>query len=148
MRLHAAVRCALVALLSLSACDDLTGPGARYADARRQWLTTRPNRYEYKLHVSCFCGFPPQPVTITVQGGTIVSAIDATGTPIVAQFRDTYPSIDGLFAVIQGAIDRDAYQLDVSYDPARGFPTSIAIDYRQNIADDEISYTVTGFTPR
>lgn len=148
MPFASALRCTLVALVALTACDDVSGLDGRYASARRQWIASRPTRYEFKLHVSCFCGFPPQPVTITVNGDSIVSATDATGAPIVAQLRSTYTSIDGLFAVVQGAIDRDAYQLDVAYDPLRGYPTSIAIDYRKNVADDEVSYTVSGFVPR
>jgi len=35
----------------------------------------------------------------------------------------------------------------VTYDPVMGYPTSIAIDYRKQTSDDEISYTVKDLVP-
>ncbi len=53
-------------------------------------------------------------------------------------------SVDALYDVIQGAVDRDAAVVTVSYDNALHYPTSIQIDYIINAADDELSVTASG----
>ena len=35
----------------------------------------------------------------------------------------------------------------MTYDPAMGYPTSIAIDHRKRTSNDEISYTVKDLVP-
>ena len=45
--------------------------------------------------------------------------------------------INGLFEVIQDAIDDEADQITVSYDSELGYPTNIEIDYNVNAIDDE-----------
>ncbi|MGI9097404.1 MAG: DUF6174 domain-containing protein [Solirubrobacteraceae bacterium] len=48
-------------------------------------------------------------------------------------------------AIVQQAINDRVERLGVTYD-ARGVPQSISIDRRLMIADDEITYRITGFT--
>jgi hypothetical protein len=133
------------AVLLATACGDAFGPTSRLADARQRWRRTRPEAYRYQLVVGCFCGLPPQPVTIEVRGDAVLSAVDARGAPLGQPIAGPYGTIDDLFAVVERAIAANAAQVDVSYDPARGYPTSIAIDGSTRIADDEIGYTVSGF---
>lgn len=136
------------AALALAGCHDTTGLGADYDHARDRWLATRPASYEFRLTVSCFCPLPPQPVTMAVQGDARVSLVDATGAAVSTSIASLYPTVDGLFAIIAAAHARNAATLDVSYDGARGYPTSVAIDYVANAVDDEIGYRVSSFTPR
>jgi hypothetical protein len=133
------------AVLLATACGDAFGPTSRLADARQRWRRTRPEAYRYQLVVGCFCALPPQPVTIEVRGDAVLSAVDAQGAPVRAPMASTYGTIDDLFEVIARAIAADAVQVDVSYDPTRGYPTSIAIDGSTRVADDEVGYTVSGF---
>jgi len=58
------------------------------------------------------------------------------------------PTVDGLFDVIASANARNAAVLDASYDASLGYPTSISIDYTRNVADDEITYSVSAFHAR
>jgi len=133
------------AVLLATACSDALGPTDRLVDARQRWRRTRPESYRYQLVVGCFCGLPPQPVTIEVRGDAVLSAVDAQGAPVRSPIASAYGTIDDLFDVIERAIAANAVQVDVSYEPTRGYPTSIAIDGSTRIADDEIGYTVSGF---
>lgn len=133
---------------TLLACNDATGPAGRLSDARARWLRARPTRYEFRLAVSCFCARPPQPLTITVQGDSIVSAVDATGAPLRAPWTDAATTIDRLFGVVALAIEHGADVVDVAYDRAYGYPRSIVLEYERNVPDGESRYTVDGFVAR
>ena len=136
-------------LMVLGACgDDLTGP-ARSADlerARQRWRAARPAEYAYTLRRSCFCGPEvTRPVQITVRNGTVVELRYAdTGVLVDARWTPLFPSIDGLFTIIDDAIARRAERLDLTFDLTLGYPVEIDIDYSTRIADEEITYTVMG----
>ena len=44
-------------------------------------------------------------------------------------------------------MDREADSISVEYDPARGFPASIFVDYMQQAADEELTYEAGDFEP-
>ncbi len=102
----------------------------------------------YTLRVECFCGFGPRPVDIFVVGDSVVSRrFHDDGSIVPESIRGVYPTIDGLFAIINEAIRQRPYRLDVTYDRSRGFPTLIDIDYERGMADDEIRRVATSFSP-
>jgi hypothetical protein len=136
-----------ITLLALSGCGDVFGPTDRLADAHARWRRTRPTNYRFTLSVSCFCVFRPEPVTIEVHGDSVVSRLDAKGQPIDPIGASAFRSIDGLLDALDDAYDRDAEHVEARFDSVRGYPTHIAIDYREAWADDEISYVVVGFQP-
>ncbi len=43
-------------------------------------------------------------------------------------------------------MEADAYELIVCYDPDSGFPQKIDIYFVLNVVDEEITYTVSGFS--
>lgn len=57
-----------------------------------------------------------------------------------------FDTVEGLFGVIQHAIDEDADEVDVTYDEATGRPERIDIDWMTNADDDEVGITVDSFT--
>ena len=140
---------AAAAFVALAACgDDLTGP-ARSADldiARQRWSAARPAEYAYTLRRSCFCGPEvTRPVQVTVRNGTVVELRYAdTGAPVDQRWAPLFPSIDGLFAIIDDAVARRAERLDLEFDATLGHPLKIDIDYSTRLADEEITYTVLG----
>jgi len=121
----------LLALTSACAMDD-HGLGA----AHQRWTL-------------CFCPTEmTDAIRLTVAAGQITDAVYVDSQQAVAPvYRQNLLTIDGLFDKIQNALDRNAEQLDVTYDPVMGYPTSIAIDYRKQTSDDEISYTVKDLVP-
>merc|ERR1712187_81012 len=54
---------------------------------------------------------------------------------------DEDPTLDKLFTIIQDAINANAFRVSVEYDEEHGYPTSIAIDYDEMIADEEFFVT-------
>jgi hypothetical protein len=87
---------------------------------------------------TCFCPPPvTEPGTVEVRDGVVVEVAGESGPldPLL------YLSVDGLFAVIQAAIDGGADEITVSWDPQLGYPTDLYIDYQSGAVDDEVAYT-------
>jgi hypothetical protein len=104
--------------------------------ARKKWKAARVRSYRYEIKVICFC--PPAKANVfTVKKGA--------PTKYPSSYK-SLASIPRLFKTIQGAIDDEVANLNVSYGK-RGVPTSIYIDRAYNIADEEVGYDVKRFTP-
>jgi hypothetical protein len=56
-------------------------------------------------------------------------------------------TIDRIFAELASASVQEAERLEVAYDPTYGFPTEVTIDFVEQVADDELYLSVTGFEP-
>jgi Family of unknown function (DUF6174) len=143
-----------VALAGLSACSVLDIDGResereKLEAHRSQWQAQGVDSYEFVLRRLCFCGGGTSPATVVVRNGQRVSVTDVeTGTPIPENFVQYYLTIDELFDFVADAIDRKAYQIDVTYDATFGFPTRIAIDYIENAVDEEMAFEASSFLPQ
>lgn len=146
-------RLALVLVSLAAAACGVTGPSGRHAgeqarldQARARWRAQSIVDYTYVFSRGCFCVQEyREPVTITVRGRTIESVVSvAAGVP-----RDPaqYPTIEGLFDLVQNAIDEDAATITTEYDPARGYLTSAYFDISERVADEELSVEVRSLTP-
>ncbi len=122
--------------------------GTALADAQKElnqnqqkWEKNDIQDYSYQFQRSCFC---PQeitrPVNINVQNGNVSNAsfADTKGKPP----EQNQQSINGLFAIIQDAIDRGR-QVEVKYDAKTGMPTKIVIDRNQMPVDGGQTITAT-----
>ncbi len=161
----------LLAVLTLAACssprpeptvpvrtDSLhaepTSPGAMddgpqaLAASRVRWEAQRPGDYRFTYSRNCFC--PPQyrgPFDVTVRGGAVADvAYRGEGDPIDRPLTE-YQTVDDLFALIAEAYARDAARVDVTYDPTTGQPTEVYIDYDEQMADEEVGFTVEPVRP-
>ncbi|WP_392535502.1 DUF6174 domain-containing protein [Nostoc sp. C117] len=114
---------------------------------RRLWNQQNISNYRYTFSNGCFCTPEARgPVVIEVRNGKIKITSVATGKPVEnPQFFENYNTIPKLFNVIQDAINRKAYNLDLEYSPKLGYPTKINIDYNSQIADEEIYLTIENF---
>jgi hypothetical protein len=56
-------------------------------------------------------------------------------------------TIDGGFEKIQAALDQNAAEVTVDYDPARGYPRSVFVDDSRQVADEERSFQISDFAP-
>ncbi|MEH2259130.1 DUF6174 domain-containing protein [Nostoc sp.] len=146
--------------LNLTAISETTAEKAQYQTQTNNNLNSRrlrfnkrlweqANIYNYRITVSnsCFC-IPDArgPVVIQVRNGQTTSITSvATGKPVNPQFFQKYDTIPELFNVIQDAINRKAFNLDVEYNAKLGYPTKINIDYNSQIADEEIFLTIENF---
>ncbi|MEH2118832.1 DUF6174 domain-containing protein [Nostoc sp.] len=111
------------------------------------WNRQKISNYDYTLSNSCFCIADARgPVVIKVRNGQTISVTSvATGKPVNPEFFQSYNTIPKLFDVIQDAINRKAFSLNVRYNPQYGFPIQIDIDYNSQIADEEKYLTIENF---
>lgn len=145
----------LVLLLgALTACDELTGLDGRsrdereLANARRNWRLSDVDDYDYVLRQRCYCQLGGVPVRVSVRRGVVVDlVIESSGQPLSLSWADVFPPVSGLFAMLQDAIDHDAYVVDAIYDDLYGVPVDIWLDYDRHVADEERGYEVADFRP-
>jgi hypothetical protein len=133
----------LLMLVVSTGCGDPLSPDNPRSelDANRQkWRSHGVTSYSFTVARSCFCVFDG-PVRVSVDHDSVVSVIRiASNTDADAHFR---PSIDSLFDFVEKAIGQQPAVLQVTYDPALGYPVTIVYDGRQAVADDEISFQVS-----
>ncbi len=143
-------RSALVLLLlgALTACSDQGPelPGLLELERNaRLWSRTRPANYEYAVERLCFCGTEARgPVHVSVEANQVLDrTYVGTGNPVPATLAPLFPDVDGLFDLLREAILEGAHEIRVTYDPGTGVPVDFWIDYRANVADEELGMRVT-----
>jgi hypothetical protein len=148
-RTHAA----LAALLVLAAGCGMPFGGDRLDDARHdlrvarsRWSALGGGSYAFTVQPLCYCVLRAMRVTVT--GGQVASRVFVDNAQTVPADQETRLSTaDGMFALIDEAIGRDAASIHARYD-ARGVPVEVGIDYQANVADEEFGWNVTDFTLR
>jgi len=152
--LQKALRMRTLALLVSLACLAVLVPACASDSSSNQdedllahrMLWSRPGRYAYAFtwQQSCFCPTEmTRPIRITVETGQIKTAVYADDqVPVSASVMTSLLTIEGVFDLIQSAIDRHAAQIDVQYDTI-GFPKSVFIDISTRIADEERSIAIS-----
>lgn len=138
---------ALLALVTTASCSD-QGPPAGIADEIEAnfvlWEATRPASYRYTLERQCFCAVEWRgPVVVEVVGDSVVARRYAdTGAPVTGDAASVFPSIEGLYEILEDAVDAGAHQIQVTWDSASGLPLGFWIDYDQALADEEQGYQI------
>ena len=142
----------LALLALLSGCGILgigeDGERERLARSMRTWSENQPERYHFVLERLCLCPLEVvSAVEIGVGNGVVVSRrYVQTGQPVSARYVELFPSMEGVFDLLEDALDREAGRIDVRYDSRYGFPFDATIDYVLNAVDDELSFRVRAFT--
>jgi hypothetical protein len=138
----------VVLALAAAACGNPLSPTEDLEDARRTWSRQGLTSYRFNVSQLCFCGPDVRGVFhVVVERGSVTSVTDAeTGAP-----RTPHPAVpltvEALFDKVEEAIERDADEIDVRYDPMLGYPQEIAIDFIENAIDDEVTYVVSDLMP-
>lgn len=136
-------------------CSLFTNENDGYEQALERWEVNKSINYEFSYRVGCFCA-TLTPALIVVNSDSIYQILDVeTRDSLMVQvgestyeyagkiYKDSYKTIDELFKVIKDS--RGAHELDVDYNEALGYPTSIYIDHIKNAVDDEIGYSVSNY---
>ena len=112
-----------------------------FDEARALWEAQAPETYTMTLTRGCECLGGTW--TILGHAGEPVGGIVPRGDDI------GMPTVDGLFDEIDRALlgDEPAATLDVTYDPALGYPAKLSIDWIEDAIDDEVTYTVSDVQP-
>ena len=130
----------LTAVLLLAACGDgPTAPANRLGEQRALWAAQVLTDYTFDVTKVCYW-LCMGDVRVTVKDGVITGVTELASE--VARDPDTFRTINGLFDLVQDAYNRNAHEVHVEFDPSRGYPTQIGIDYVLIIADDEIDFTL------
>jgi len=86
------------------------------------------------------------PVRITVRGDTIHEVTDLdTGAPVVEPAEGAFLTIDGVFDVIQDAINQNAAEIDIRYNSMFGYPTDVNIDFSRSLFNDDTQFLIGEF---
>jgi hypothetical protein len=116
---------------------------------RRHWEAQAIDDYRYVGRRGCYCGNEvTRPVVVEVRDGEVVSvAYQESGGAVEATYAGLWPAMEGVFDILQDALDQEAVDVTARYDADHGFPEHIAIDYSENVVDEELAYTVEDFQP-
>ena len=131
----------LSAVLLLAACgsDSPTAPVNHLGEQRALWASQGLTDYTFSVRRVCYCQFVGDG-RVTVKEGVITGVTELASE--VTRDPETFRTIDGLFDLVQDAYDRDAHEVQVEFDPSRGYPTRIWIDYVLMIADEKMGFTL------
>lgn len=139
---------ALAAALLLPGCDGgPSGPGDPLQDleeARRLWADRGLQAYAFTYELACFCGGPGQPLArVTVTDGRVTGAlVPAEDRRVPEEELAGYPTIPDLFDDVEAWLDRDPVSARTLFDPAFGHPVDVFVDFRADVADEELGFRV------
>ncbi|MGH7678980.1 MAG: DUF6174 domain-containing protein, partial [Gemmatimonadaceae bacterium] len=91
-------------------------------EARNRWRERGPASYQMTLQRSCEC-LPSDagPFVVTVRNGVVESrTYPQSNTSIPEHLADVFPSVEGLFVMIEHAINERWPVVTVTYDRALG----------------------------
>ena len=139
-------------LAPLCGCDILRLADDRHVDTqsqldnnRKKWDSEMASNYQFSFQWSCYCtmDFVAQ-VNITVLENRIHSAayVDGDVSIPLEVAIERYEAMDGLFDLLQSAIDENAYTISANYHPDLGYPIEVWIDYEKNSVDEELGFTI------
>lgn len=139
-----------VVIVNASTGNALVEATRQLREAEAKWRRILPVYYTYTLQRSCFCTHEYlQPIDIRVYNGLVQEAtVRPANRPLPPERRSEALTVEGLFRLIQEAIDRKAAAVVVTYDPYYGYPVTISLDYDVMVADEEIALTASNFNPR
>lgn len=116
---------------------------------RARWAAQRIEDYQLTFSRSCFCA--PEGAGLVVldvlDGEPVEWLYFLSGDPVPPEWQAVFPTVDGLFDFLEDAIDRGAETIDVIFDAELGLPTTLRVDYRRAVADEEIAYEVEKLLP-
>lgn len=133
----------LVLVMGLIGCSS-PNPNLAYQE---RWVKGQISNYRFTLKAICFCpNERVDPVRIEVRNSQVTSLVYAgTGLAPSRNYWDNENTIDKLFAIILSSSSKPEAKVEVTYDSALSYPTSIFIDPIPNAADDGIRYEVSSF---
>jgi uncharacterized protein DUF6174 len=141
------IACLVLTLATLGTACSESADDHGLAAARKQWVSHLPASYSFTWQQGCECiGDMTRPMRISVTAGQLTNAVFVDDQAAVGeQVRRYLLTIDGVFDKIQDAIDQDAAEVTIEYDPALGYPRSVFVDYSTKVADEELSLQISDF---
>ena len=111
--------------------------------ARALWASKAVDDYQLTLQYNCFCPFR-DPIRVSVVDGRVTSVTLLDGAAVNPQDVNWYPLlVESAFRTVQENLEAD--QIEVTFDPAFGFPAHVNANPDDNTFDEEFSFDVTDF---
>jgi hypothetical protein len=124
-------------------------PGSGWGEARQAWVALQVREYRYHFRRFCFCFGPPGDAIVHVRDGKVIKVeeLSSPRLPPEAVMGDPslYPTIEGLFDLLDQFVRDGADVIQFSLDPQFGFPTTISVDRLLGAIDDEVAYSASEF---
>lgn len=140
-----------------TATDVVVGVQQQLSKNKQKWQQSALENYDFTVQNSCFCTLSDTlPIQFKIENSLVAgSSYDCSDLNFIRQepLCDERPdsrlnqTVDSLFQVIEDAIKQKANTVSVEYDQMYGYPTSIAIDFIELAADDEVNYQIRDFKP-
>jgi len=123
--------------------DELSEEKSELNQARQIWNNAQIQNYSMDERVSCFCGGLLE-WKVFVKNG-IKEKVEYDESQAFGQSYDDIfkqaRTVEDVFDFIEGLLGKDLASLIIEYDQIYGYPSFVSIDYNENIADDEITYS-------
>lgn len=141
---------ALLAALAVAGCSS-TSPTPteqeRLEAAVHLWEAQEIRSYHYEFRFVCGeC--PPgweHLLRIVVDKGVITQVADLVASEELV-IDDRAATIEKLFRDIRDTLAANPWQIEVTYHPTLGYPTSLYVDLRETVQDDEFGYLAQNMT--
>lgn len=143
----------LAAVLWAGACGwGPYGPGDGPDDleeARLLWEARGPDSYVFTYELNCFCAGPGNPpARITVTDGEVTGAVlPSRDRQVPEDELAGYPTVSDLFEDVGEWLDRDPASARTEFDAELGHPVDVFVDFRPNVADEELGFRVRDLAP-
>ncbi len=118
--------------------SDRTALRGQLDAARAYWNVHGPVTYELAVSLKCFCD-QGVPFVSRVTGVTVVRSTGGHRRD-GSSWGPSLRTVELLFLEAGRAIDSDADEVEVEFDPRFRFPSRIAIDKRRNTFDDHVEW--------
>ena len=116
---------------------------SEFTENMDKWQSKGIKDYQFAFQWSCFCTEEfVAPVIVSIRNGEIDAIVSSEDGRAVdeSRFRE-YRTVEGLFDLIQEAIDQKAHKITVTYNSELGYPEEAQIDYQEFLADEEKTFS-------
>jgi len=116
---------------------------------REKWQAHEIGEYQIEMQKICYC--VPEVVRMMVfevNDDDITSVRYADdGEMVDPQHYGQFNTVESMFTFVEQALDKNPADISISYDDKYGYIKELSIDFKENIADDEISIIASNMRP-
>jgi hypothetical protein len=132
----------LATTVALPAFAQTAGVAERLAAAELRWKRVAPKNYGYTFEYSAMiffvgCGHEKHVVTVVAGANARITGCDS--------MRRGFGTIPLLFTYIREYLAAHPDEIEATFDPEFGFPTTFYVDPKTAVSDDHFTFSVSGF---
>jgi hypothetical protein len=130
----------------LAACSDptsITGEEMELEMARARWDAQQVD--DYRMQVRLVGAWFGGAAVIHVRNGVPVSVEPVDDHYVSAEVWSHYDTVEELFAVLERAVEQDAYRMEATFNARYGLPVDAFVDLIESAVDDEHGFIVETF---